>query len=141
MLYSFVMMTKLKRLALPAVLLSVSISACSVFSSFIPTPTPTGGIEGVVTEGPMCPGPVQVNNNPCPNQPYQATINILDTTNTQVSQVQADTSGHFKVALPPGTYILQPLSINPLPRAKDQTVVVDPGQYTRVTIIYDTGIR
>lgn len=106
-----------------------------------PTPIPSSGIEGTVTEGPMCPGPVQVGNNNCPNKPYPTTITILNTNNTKVAQIQTDANGYFKLPLEPATYILQPKPGNPLPHAADQTVEVLDGHYTQVTIIYDTGMR
>lgn len=105
------------------------------------TPTPSSGIEGTVTEGPMCPGPVQVGNNTCPDQPYQATIVILNTNNTPVAQTQSNAVGFFKIELAPGTYIIHPVSDQPFPRTGDQTVTVMAGQYTQVTIMYDTGMR
>jgi hypothetical protein len=106
-----------------------------------PTPVHSSGIEGHVTEGPMCPGPVPVGNNPCPDQPYQATISILDADNKEIAQVQTDVDGYFKIPLPPGTYILHPIATKPLPRASDQTVVVTPDQFTQITIMYDSGMR
>jgi hypothetical protein len=129
------------KLLLPALLLLLTVSACSLISSLNPTPTPASGIVGTVTEGPICPGPVHVGNNPCPNRPYQASITILDEHNHQVAQIQTNADGYFKLALPAGTYILHPISGNPLPRAADQTVTVNSGQYTQVAIVYDTGIR
>lgn len=114
------------------------LSACGQIA---PTPGPTSGIEGSVTEGPMCPGPVPIDNNTCPNQPYQATITILNADNKKVAQIQADANGYFKLPLVAGTYILHPEPGKPLPIAADQTVVVIDGQYTQVTIVYDTGMR
>ncbi len=131
----------LKTISLAISILLFTLSACTQAGQVNPSPTPTSGIEGAVTEGPMCPGPVSVDNNTCPDRPYQATITILNANNIQVTQVQSDASGIFKVALPPGTYTLQPRPGNPLPRAADQTVVVTAGQYTQVAIVYDTGMR
>jgi hypothetical protein len=121
---------------------SIFLSACNPGRSLIsPTPSLSNGIEGTVTEGPMCPGPVPIGNNICPDQPYMATISILDTNKTQISQIQTDSKGHFKIQLIPGTYILHPEPGKPFPNAPDQTVEVISGQYTQVTIVYDTGIR
>ncbi len=128
-------------LFLPILVLVFSMTACSPNGPISPTPTLSSGIEGTVTEGPMCPGPVPVGNNPCPDQPYQATITILNMENKQVAQVQSDAQGNFKVELAPGTYVLHPISGKPLPRAADQTVVVSAGQFTPVSIVFDTGMR
>ena len=102
------------------------------------TPAP-GGIEGQVLIGPNCPV-VQVNS-PCPDQPYQATISVLDQNGSEVMQFQSDGQGLFRVSLVPGAYTLVPLSPNALPYAQEQTVMVVSGQFTQVTITYDSGIR
>lgn len=118
--------------------LLLTLNACGQNATL---PSLSSGIEGTVTEGPMCPGPVPINNNACPNQPFQATITILNANDNRVAQIQSDADGFFKLPLYPGTYILHPEPGNPLPRAADQTVVVIDGQYTQVAIIYDTGMR
>ena len=89
----------------------------------------------------MCPGPVPVGGDTCPDQPYQATIIILDSNNKQITQAQTDASGQFIIPLNPGTYTLHPVSGKPFPIASDQTVVVTEGQYIHVTIQFDTGMR
>lgn len=97
------------------------------------------GIEGQVLIGPAC--PVARAEVPCPDTPYQATITVLDLNHKPVTTFQSDAQGHFRVALAPGTYILQPESPGALPHAPEQTVVVINEGYTAVTIIYDSGIR
>jgi len=108
------------------------------------TPTTTSssdsGIEGQVLLGPACPGPVSVDK-PCPDQPYQATIQVQDQNGNTITQFQTDSNGNFHVSLNPGTYVLHPESSRAFPRAADQTVTVDPGQFTKVQIEYDSGIR
>lgn len=118
-----------------------SLSACTALAPSNPTPTPNSGIEGTVTEGPMCPGPEQIGNNTCPDKPYQTTITVLGANKKEIAQIQTDANGQFKIALEPGTYVLQPAPGKPLPRAGDQTVEVIGGQYTQVMIVYDTGMR
>ncbi len=118
-----------------------ALSACEQANPVATSPTPSSGVEGIITEGPMCPGPVPVGNNPCPDQPYQASISILDANNNQITQIQAGVDGYFKITLAPGTYVLHPESGKPYPHASDQSVVVIDGQFTQVTILYDTGMR
>ena len=118
-----------------------SLNACVQVTPMTPSSTPASGFEVYVTEGPMCPGPVGIGDTKCQDQPYQATISILDANNQPISQFQTDVSGYFKIALPPGTYILHPKSDKVLPHAADQSVVVIAGQFTQVTITYDTGMR
>jgi hypothetical protein len=72
---------------------------------------------------------------------YQATIHVLDPGGQPVTTFQSDAGGNFRVALPPGKYVLRPQSPGPYPRASEQTVVVSPAGFTQVRIIYDSGIR
>jgi len=131
----------LKTIFLPLFIIQFLVSACALGAPTTTSPTPSSGIEGHVTEGPMCPGPVQIGINSCPDQPYQAIISILDENNTQITQIQTDVNGSFKITLVPGTYILHPEPGKPFPHASDQAVVVTDGQYTQITIMYDTGMR
>jgi hypothetical protein len=98
------------------------------------------GVQGQVTIGPACPGPLR-DDNPCPDRPYQATITVLDQENKEVTQVQCDADGNFRIALPPGTYTLHATPDTGYPRSNDQTVTVEKGQFTQLNIVYDSGLR
>lgn len=104
------------------------------------------GIEGQALIGPTCPGPVPsdpAKATLCADQPYQAAITILDSQGETVTRVESDAEGRFRVTLAPGTYTLHPQT-DPksiYPRSGDQSVTVVAGQFTPVTIYFDTGIR
>lgn len=102
-------------------------------------PEAAQGIDGLVLLGPMC--PVQQAGDSCPDQPYQAWLDVLDSAGRQVTRIRSDASGHFRVGLAPGGYLVHPESGNPLPRASDEQVNVARGAYTSVTVTFDTGIR
>jgi hypothetical protein len=97
------------------------------------------GIEGQALLGPTC--PVQRADSTCADQPYQAWFTVAGVRGGQVARFQGGTDGRFRVGLEPGTYVLHPGSGNPYPRAGDDTVKVEPGTYTSVTIHFDSGIR
>lgn len=100
------------------------------------------GIQGQVLVGPTCPGPVRAEaGTQCADKPLQATFTVLNQSKQPVTQFQTDIQGHFQIALPPGTYILQPETSSALPRAAEQTVTVMKGQFTDLQIIFDSGIR
>lgn len=100
------------------------------------------GIQGQVLIGPTCPGPVRAEpSTQCADKPFQATFTVMNQSKQPVTQFQTDEQGHFQIALPPGTYILQPETPNALPRAADQTVTVTKGQFTDLQITFDSGIR
>ena len=111
------------------------LATCSIYS-----PTPRGsGIEGQVMLGPMC--PVVQQGQECPDQPYQATLTVMNRDGVQVTQFQTDEQGHFNVPLVPGEYILHPESPNGIPFAGDQSFMVETGRFTQITVSYDSGIR
>jgi len=115
----------------------LSLAACGLRPS---APASTG-VEGVMTIGPTC--PVQRVDQPCPDRPFAGEVSVRDGSGGEVADVHADAAGHFRVDLAAGTYQLVPLSPHPgmPPFGKPQTVTVVPGQYTQVTIEYDSGIR
>ena len=103
---------------------------------------PNTGITGQVLVGPLC--PVQIQGQPCPDQPVQATVQVLDTSGGQVTRFQTDDQGRFTVNLAPGNYVLRPQrgdgqGLGNL--GKDQPVTVVQGQYVTVTLSIDSGIR
>jgi hypothetical protein len=97
------------------------------------------GIEGLVTLSPTCPGP-QRAGQVC-EQPYQATISVLDQRGNVVTRIRSGADGRFRVVLAPGSYTLRPESPGALPRAGELAVTVTAGQFTRVDIRYDSGMR
>jgi hypothetical protein len=106
------------------------------------TPTPTdSGITGQALVGPMC--PVMIEGQDCPDQPYQATITVNSLQGKNVVRFQTDKQGNFRVPLSPGDYILHPETPQgkPLPFAQDQPFTVRPGEFTKLTVQYDSGIR
>jgi hypothetical protein len=99
------------------------------------------GIEGVTMLGPTT--PVCRVGVPC-SRPIGATLSITDATGRVILSVASGADGHFRADLPPGTYTLLPLPLQPgtfYPHAMSLTVNVGPGAYTHVDVVYDTGIR
>ena len=116
----------------------VGVGACGGSEALLGPDAPQG-ISGLVLLGPLC--PVVSPDNPCPDQPYQAHIDVYEGGH-RVTTVESGNDGVFRVGLEPGTYRLHPLSSSsPLPRAQDQDVTVPAGTWVDVTVSYDTGIR
>ncbi len=100
---------------------------------------PDSGITGKVLIGPTC--PVERPGRVCV-RPYQATITIRrEPRHTLVGRVRSSAAGHFRMALKPGRYLLQPQNGHPYPRSSPQLATVDIHRYTVVLIGYDSGIR
>jgi hypothetical protein len=119
--------------------LALLLVSASCASDALLGPEAPQGIEGLVLIGPQC--PVQSLEDPCPDLPHQATIDVRDSDDGWVTQVRSGANGTFRVGLRPGMYTLHPRSGDPFPTAVDVDVEVLPGQYAQVTISFDTGIR
>ncbi len=119
-----------------AIALSVS---CACAASDLLGPDALQGIEGIALLGPLC--PVVSEADPCPDRPYQATIEIRTDGDRHVTSVRSGEDGRFRVGLKPGRYRLVPERGDPFPTASDQAVDVLEGVYTQVTVGFDTGIR
>lgn len=116
-------------------ILTCFLTACASSAATVTT----SGIYGQVTLGPVC--PVVQENQPCPDKPYQATIEVLDSQRNHITEFQTDAQGNFKMGLAPGDYILVPQSPGVMPNAGEQTITVSANIFIQVTIVYDSGIR
>ena len=104
-----------------------------------PNPAPTeSGITGQVSIRPVQP---HATIGAPTLAPYQTKLDVLDANGNPVTSFETDASGNFRIALPPGKYILRPQTSGPYPRASQQTVVVPPKSFAQVRIVYDSGIR
>ena len=107
------------------------------------TPQAESGIEGQAVMSPAHPGPVRPGRSD--SAPYQTTLAVLSTSEgREVARVQTGPDGRFRVSLPPGEYTIgQPLDQQSrrFGRVEEQTVKVSPGQFTTVTIRFDSGMR
>ncbi len=121
------------------VLFLIFLSACFGTADINPTPALDSGIFGKATLGPMC--PVQREDDPCPPQPYQATFTIVTQGGIDLGQIVTAEDGTFRVALPPGEYVLYPELQAIFPFASEQAFTVRVGEYTEILLEYDTGIR
>ena len=117
------------------VCLLLVLGACSPAS---PAPADSG-IQGQVSIGPVCPA-MQAGMD-CADKPYPGSFTILTSKGKEVTQFQADANGIFDIHLAPGDYILRPESPNIFPFADEQPFTVLPGQFTQLTVTYDSGIR
>ena len=103
----------------------------------------SSGITGRVVLGPTC--PVEREDTPCPDRPYDgARLRIIERgTGDVAATVTADDQGRFRLPLAPGEYVVdaEPTEGRPLPFAKPVDVTVRPGEYTNVTLAFDSGIR
>lgn len=97
------------------------------------------GIRGRALAGPQC--PVEVAGSPCPDAPWEGTVVAIDAASGDRHSVETDADGRFELALAPGTYEITIDVESSPPFAKPQSVSVEAGAFTDVTVAVDTGIR
>ena len=99
---------------------------------------PSGGIEGHVTIGPMC--PVEREGSPCPPGTWSGTVRATASDGSVHDTVTA-ADGSYQLALAPGTYTVTPVvdGAGP-PIAKPVTVSVTSAMQ-QLDLQLDSGIR
>ena len=97
------------------------------------------GIAGVTVAGPQC--PVQVAGQPCPPKPVSAHVVVEDAAGRQLAAFMSDAQGRYRVALPPGEYVLVSGNDPGGPLLKPVQVTVVGGRYVDLQLMLDTGIR
>jgi hypothetical protein len=121
------------------------VTAALLFASLIllgcDEQAPAGtGIRGSVTLGPSC--PVETVTSPCPDAPFRGDVRATASDGTTTT-VTTDARGRFAMDLREGTYVV--IAVTPSgsgpPTPVPQTVQVDAGAYTRITLEVDSGIR
>jgi hypothetical protein len=120
--------------------LALGFSACGAASG---QPT-NSGISGRIVAGPTCPVETIPPQPSCAPHPLTATLSVHAVGSTTAQHVRSGPDGHFRIHLPPATYVVQPLTPNgsPFPRPPSPlTLKVRPNHFTTITITYDTGIR
>ena len=118
---------------------SLGIAAYGCDPSELLRPDAPQGIAGIALLGPLC--PVQSENDPCPDRPYQVFITVRKANRERITRIRTGEDGRFRVGLEPGPYILDPESGDPFPTGSEVEVEVVAGTYSEVTVSFDTGIR
>jgi hypothetical protein len=110
-----------------------------------PTTQPSGasGIEGIVLIGPVRPS-TRVGD-PTPNEvPFAAKLQVLSAGDgSEAARVASGEDGKFRIELPPGDYIVRQVRAEgrPYPMGGEATVTVKAGQFSSVTLHFDSGMR
>jgi len=134
----------MKRLAhirtIAGVLAALALAATLLLAAACGEKTVTdSGVQGEVRIGPVSPVEQPGAQN---DAPYAAALRIKKASGGKVvAETRSAADGSFRVALPPGEYILEPVNGDPLPIAQSQEFTVAPGRFTTVRVDYDSGIR
>jgi hypothetical protein len=95
------------------------------------------GIRGAALLFPSC--PVEPCDQGADPAFYKGTF-VVRKDGVAVAQVQTDERGRFEVELDPGRYVVESTE-NGLPLLKPVDVVVHEGDFTHITLGFDSGIR
>lgn len=129
---------RLRHVLWPCAMVLFPLAACAGEDDLL-EPGAAQGIEGIALLGPQC--PVQTLEDPCPDLPYEAWIDVRSAAGDPVTRIRSGEDGRFRVGLRPGQYVLDPESGDPFPIAGEREVEVGAGAYVEVTVNFDTGIR
>ncbi len=134
--------TRRSAAATAALLLAVA-AGCDGAADREPTGrTPDSGVSGVTLVDVGCPPSPDATD--CPTRPLAARLRVVprDADRPEVD-VRTGSDGRFRVPLTPGTYELVPenLTGGPYPRGDRVEVEVRPGEYTAVSVPFDSGVR
>jgi carboxypeptidase family protein len=99
----------------------------------------TGGIQGKVRLGPMC--PVQQVNSPCPDRPIKADIAVATATGAKVATGHSGVDGKYRISLPPGSYTVTATRPGAFGSGKPVTVEVPGATFVHLDLLVDSGIR
>lgn len=103
----------------------------------------TSGIKGRVWVGPTCP----VERNPpepgCEDRPLSTRLAVMTPDlKRRVTEFTSAENGTFRVAVPPGAYVLRSAKENASPpTCSTDTIHVTKDNYTEVRVDCDSGIR
>lgn len=103
------------------------------------TPRPASGIHLTATIGPTCPGPERPGQT-C-TRPYEGLFVVTDNTGVEVARANTDPNGTAAIDLPTGDYTITPQIEGRFPLGAPTAVTVPAGQYVKVSIELDSGIR
>ena len=116
-----------------------------LLASCTPPPRETGVLQGHVTIGPLVPVVREGEPEPTPAPEVyanrQMVIYAVDG-QTEVTRVQIDAQGNYRVTLPVGTYVVDINHVG-IDRGIDlpTTVKIESQEVTRLDVEIDTGIR
>jgi hypothetical protein len=139
-------MLKFERLLFTSALLGLVMFGCSADDSSLENMdfyrwAKTSGIEGQVFRGPIHGGPI--HEGEVSEEGFGALFYVNKDNGKLVASFNSDANGFFRVALPPGSYMITPEASAPLMNAKQQSqrAVVEKGKFTDVALHFDTGLR
>jgi hypothetical protein len=113
--------------------------ACTTAVAEIPSSIPSG-IEGTIVVSPTHPGPIRKDEEPTA-APVGNTQFLVKAGDVTVKTFTTERDGHFKIALPPGHYVIFREGAAPGVGEWRFEADVAAGQITKVNWTADSGMR
>ncbi|OHA91481.1 MAG: hypothetical protein A2665_00260 [Candidatus Zambryskibacteria bacterium RIFCSPHIGHO2_01_FULL_46_30] len=104
----------------------------------------SGGIQGKVLLGPICPVMREPPEEQCADRLFETGLVLTTSDGARiVKRFSSDAKGEFRVSLPPGLYLIRSAPGGPIMPScsKGEVVEVKLNVYTETTVYCDTGIR
>ncbi len=102
----------------------------------------TSGVRGFISLGPTCPVERIPPDPACADKPFVTPIQVYTLgSELPYKMGNSDATGAFTFSLPPGSYRIDAIVSQILPRCNEAIVTVYPNAYATTTISCDTGIR
>ncbi|HEV2990233.1 MAG TPA: hypothetical protein VG759_17445 [Candidatus Angelobacter sp.] len=100
------------------------------------------GIEGTIIATGNCPGPQRRDDNSCGPRPYEGAFAVKRSSDqTVVATGNSDKDGKFRVAVPPGKYIITQAGEARYPIIHSDEIAVTKNKFTTVKLSADLGMR
>jgi hypothetical protein len=94
-------------------------------------------VTGTVTASPGCPGPQRIDS-PCPSRPVVGAPVELATNGSVVASTTTDATGHFRLNVPAGVYVITARNVGYASHVTQMITVTGP---VDVPLVVDSGMR
>jgi Carboxypeptidase regulatory-like domain len=126
------------RTSLASLLLAIALAGCGTATSPA-APASSGTVTGRVLAAPGC--PVERASSPCPDIPVAGAQVRALRGGKVVAAARSRRGGAFQLRLGGGTYILTAVNAGGYRSTARAVITVRPGQWVRVNLTVDSGIR
>jgi hypothetical protein len=126
----------MRRASFAAALVALGLAAAPVAAQTV-DPSTTPALSGRIVAAGRCPVPLGATDDACPDRPFATTVVIQSPDGQPIGSVVTADDGTFSIALPAGTYEVEPLLADGSPPANEPILVdvpVDPASGLTIRI-------
>jgi hypothetical protein len=102
----------------------------------------SSGIKGTIVATGNCPGPQRKGDDSCGPRPYEGALAVKRNSDQEVVATgKSDRNGEFRIAVPPGKYLITQAGDSKYPIIHSDEIVVVKHKFTTVKLSADMGMR